>query len=346
MNISPRSFLKNHLYDKIPTTKKKRCKVTAEEFKIPSYINYNVFLDINYNIPQLKSIARYYKQKVSGNKDELNTRLYNFLKYSFYAIRLQRCWKNNLRYKYHTQHGPAVNKRKLCNNVSDFLSLDDIDKIPYSQFFSYKDNDGFIYGFNIKSFYNLLKNDNEPKNPYNREAIHQDIKTQFIKLLKYGKLLKEILIVNINHDLNKLSITQQISLKANRIFQKIDSFGHITDTNWFLGLDVGKLIMLIRELVDIWDYRASLSQQTKILICPPNGNPFFGLNLSSLATQNIQTIKMNLLNIFDKMINSSPDQNNQSLGAFYILGALTLVNNQAAESMPWLYESVFHNQNN
>jgi hypothetical protein len=46
------------------------------------------------------------------------------------------------------------------------------------------------------------------------------------------------------------------------------------------------------------------------------------------------------------MINSSPDQNNQSLGAFYILGALTLVNNQAAESMPWLYESVFHNQNN
>ena len=104
--------------------------------------------------------------------------------------------------------------------------------------------------------------------------------------------------------------------------------------------------MLIRELVDIWDYRASLSQQTKILICPPNGNPFSGLNLSSLATQNIQTIKMNLLNIFDKMINSSPDQNNQSLGAFYILAALTLVNNQAAESMPWLYESVFHNQNN
>ena len=145
MNISPRTFLKEHLYDKMPTTKTKRCKVTAEEFHIPSYINYNIFLDINYNIPQLKSIARYYKQKVSGNKDELNTRLYNFLKYSFYAIRLQRCWKNHLRYKYHIQHGPAVNKRNLCNNVSDFLSFDDIDKIPYSQFFSYKDNDGFIF---------------------------------------------------------------------------------------------------------------------------------------------------------------------------------------------------------
>ena len=59
--------------------------------------------------------------------------------------------------------------------------------------------------------------------------------------------------------------------------------------------------------------------------------------------EGLQTVKVNILNIFDKMINSSTDQNNQSLGAFYILGALTLVSNQAAESMPWLYESVFHN---
>lgn len=343
MNISPRSFLKDHLYDKMPTTKTRKSKVTAEDFKIPSYINYNVFLDINYNIQQLKSIARYYKQKVTGNKNELNTRLYNFLKYSFYAIRLQKVWKNHLCYKYHFLHGPAVNKRSLCNNVSDFLSFDEIDKIPYSQFFSYKDKDDFIYGFNLKSFYNLLKNDTEPKNPYNRESIPNDIKIQFIKLLKYGKLLKEDLVVTINQDINKLSINQQISLKAHRIFQKIDSFGHITDTNWFLELNQDKLIRFIRELVDIWDYRASLSQQTKIQICPPNGNPFLGINISSLSTQNIQTIKMNILNIFDKMINSSPQQNNQSLGAFYILGALTLVSHQAAESMPWLYESVHHN---
>ena len=344
MNMSPGSFLKNHLYDKLPPTNNKRkCKISAEEFKIPSYVAYNTFIDINYNIPQLKSIARYYKQKVTGNKNELNTRLYNFFKYSFYATRLQKTWKNYLRYKYHLLHGPAVNKRNVCNNITDFLSFDDINRIPYSQFFSYKDKDGFTYGFNIKSFYNLLKNETESKNPYNRQLIQSDIKSQFIKLLKYGKLLKENLVISINQDLNKLSITQQISFKAQRIFQKIDSFGHITDTNWFLQLNKDQLIKLIRELIDIWDYRASLTHQTKIQICPPNGNPFFGLNIPSLSIQNIPTIQINILNIFDQMINNSPDQSNQSLGAFYILGALTLVSCPAAESMPWLYDSFHHN---
>ena len=200
--------------------------------------------------------------------------MFNFLKYSFYATRIQNAWRNKLRFKYHLLHGSAINKRSLCNNINDFLSFDDIDDIPYSQFFSYKDRDNFVYGFNIKSFYNLLINDKEAKNPYNREIISHATKSQFINLLKYGKLLKENLSVKINKNLNKLTISQQISLKANDIFQKIDSFGHITDTNWFLQLNIQKLIKLITELVDIWDYRASLSPQTKIQICPPNGNPF------------------------------------------------------------------------
>ena len=73
MNMSPGSFLKKHIYDKLPpTSNKRKCKISAEEFKIPSYRAYNTFIDINYNIPQLKSIARYYKQKVTGNKNELN----------------------------------------------------------------------------------------------------------------------------------------------------------------------------------------------------------------------------------------------------------------------------------
>jgi hypothetical protein len=33
---------------------------------------------------------------------------------------------------------------------------------------------------------------------------------------------------------------------------------------------------------------------------------------------------------------------NINLGALYILSALTLVNDDAATSMPWLYESVRH----
>jgi hypothetical protein len=48
------------------------------------------------------------------------------------------------------------------------------------------------------------------------------------------------------------------------------------------------------------------------------------------------------LNIFDNIISKSPERTNQSLGAFYILGSLTLVSQNAANALPWLYESVFY----
>jgi hypothetical protein len=64
--------------------------------------------------------------------------------------------------------------------------------------------------------------------------------------------------------------------------------------------------------------------------------------MHSLAGQNIQTLKINILNIFDNIISKSPERTNQSLGAFYILGSLTLVSQNAANALPWLYESVFY----
>ncbi len=342
MTISPNTYFKEILYDKLPNKQsKKKTKISSDEFKVPDYIDFNNIVDINYNVQQLKTIARFYKQKISGNKNQLNMRLYNFLRYSFYASKLQKKWKDIIRFRYYKLRGPAVLCRKLCNNVTDFLSFDDIKDIPYSQFFSYKDSDGFIYGFDIVSFHNLLK-EKEQKNPYNREIITNPVKKKFFKLLKYGSLLKEKLNVKINNDINKLSLKKRIELDGQRIFQSIDTFGHITNADWFLNLNDTMLIKLLRELADIWNYRASLSNQTKINICPPNGNPFYGINILSLVQQNTETLKINLLNIFDKLISSSQNRENQSLGAFYVLSALTLVSQEAATSMPWLYESVYH----
>lgn len=317
-------------------------KISDEEFKIPNYMEYELVSKINYTIKQLKNIARFHKQKVSGNKLVLKTRMLDFLRNSYYANRLQKAWINRMENKYDILRGPAIINRHMCNNITDFLSFDDIDKIPYSQFFSYKDNDGFIYGFDIKSFYNLLKNETESRNPYNRELIPNEVKQSFMTLLRYGKILKKKLIITINDDLNELSIQKRIELNAIRIFQKIDGFGHITDANWFLNLHKNSLIKLITELIDIWNYRASLSHQTKIDICPPYGKPFNGINMISFVQYNIETLKINILDIFDTLISASPARENQSLGAFYILGALTLVSSQAASSMPWLYESMYH----
>jgi hypothetical protein len=42
----------------------------------------------------------------------------------------------------------------------------------------------------------------------------------------------------------------------------------------------------------------------------------------------------------EKIVNTGVDRDSKSLGAYYVLSALTLVNTEAATSLPWLFQSV------
>jgi len=46
------------------------------------------------------------------------------------------------------------------------------------------------------------------------------------------------------------------------------------------------------------------------------------------------------LNIIDKLITLGISESDRILGANYVLCALTLVSEEAANTMPWLYHSV------
>ena len=347
MNFSPKTYLNDYLYENPPTPPRKRKKISVDDFTIPGFSEWSNIISINYNVSQLKDMAKYYSQKRSGNKKELVKRIYNHLKFSFYAVKIQKAWRGFMIRHYNALHGPGIFKREKCVNQSDFLSLNDLKDISHNQFFSFED-EGFIYGFDAKSLHNLIIKNETPTNPYNRKVLDENVLDKFNKFLRYGKLLKKNTIVSIANTTNSLSITKRIELNAHTIFQKIDTFGHITDASWFITLDKPYLIKLIRELADIWNYRASLTPMIKTAICPPHGNPFSGIEMDSLTIQSEQRLKMNILNIFDNLLSKSPERNNQALGAFYILGSLTLVSQSAANALPWLYESVLYlpsNQN-
>jgi hypothetical protein len=102
-----------------------------------------------------------------------------------------------------------------------------------------------------------------------------------------------------------------------------------------------QLIKMLRELLDIWLYRAPLSITTKRAICPPMGVPFpNGINFNQLNnTENIDDVRKFILEILETFVNSGIDRDNKCLGAYYVLGALTLVNVEAATSLPWLYQA-------
>ena len=49
-----------------------------------------------------------------------------------------------------------------------------------------------------------------------------------------------------------------------------------------------------------------------------------------------------LLKIMECMVTHGQNESQRHLGAFYVLSALTLVNENASNSLPWLYQSVMH----
>jgi len=341
--FSPKTYIQTVLYDKVEIKHARNRKtVSQEKFTILEFADFEKILELNYNVAQLKKMCRHYKQKVSGNKPQLINRIYNFLKYSHYISIIQKHIRGCLRRKYFQLNG--MKYRKDCVNETDFLTLKKINKIPYHQFYCYKDGEGFIYGFNIKSIYNLMmKSDGNLKNPYTRLEFPKNIIKKIRHFIQLSHTLKEPIIITLKDNDENMSHKKRIALKTLSIFHRIDTFGHITDTSWFLTLERSQLIRFLRELQDIWEYRANLVDHIKRQICPPNGHPFHGINIASLIQKNKETLQRNILYIMENLISKGINTDSRSLGAFYILSALTLVSHSAAVALPWLYESVVQN---
>ena len=323
-NITPKTYLHKYVYDDIrPIIKKKRKKVKSCDFKIVEPENYKNIATINYNVNQLKQMCKKYKLKVSGNKPELMHRIYNFLKYSYYCIKIQKKYRGYLYRQYENFKGPGYKNTKLCCNKTDFLLFEEISNLPKKQLFTYKDKDGFIYGFDICSLWNLIYLNKETKNPYNRNKFPEDILYKIKRIVHIGNIYNYDINIEVDKsDLDILSNQKKIELKTLDIFQKIDKFGHITNISWFLNLSKIKLFSFLRELIDIWDYRAQITIETKKNIFPPSGSPFNNINFMILRHKKIEYIQEKILRLINRLITYGKNEEYCKLGALYILGAL------------------------
>lgn len=344
--ITPKSFLKNYIYDDITDKylKKSKRKLKQCDFEILDFSEYDKLFKNNYTVSQLKSISRFFKQKVSGNKKELTFNVFNYLKYSFFSVKIQKFFRGCLMRKFLDLHGPALKKRDICVNNQDFLTFTDLKEIPYYQFYSFKDNDNFVYGFDLCSIYNMIKDGEYVKNPYNRNDLPEGILKSIKNIIKITKTMKLPLNVKLKDDTDKLSYKKKTELRALSVFQKFDTMGFITDSNWLMNLSRNRCIRYIRELDDVWNYRAQITTETKNNILPPAGK-LFNINLNNIfSTKTELFIKNFILDIIEKLINNGINESARSLGCFYALGTLTIVSVNASNSLPWLYESFLVNQ--
>jgi hypothetical protein len=321
---------------------KKTYKVSDDKIKIPTIKTYNELIYNNYNVTQLKRFSKHYNLKITGNKEQLFGRIYSYLYFSCYIIKIQKIFRKSLVIKYKNLHGPACLNRKKCTNTDDFVSMEPIEEINFHQFISYKDIDNFIYGFDITSLHNLfLRSPDEIRNPYNRNKIPEFVLKNISSIIRLGKILNININLKFEDDTKNLPNEKVIELRAISLFQNIDALGNYSNANWFLSLNRNKLIRFIRELIYFWNDRLQLSNETKRNISPPYGNPFRNLNFNYIILEeNLWNVKKVIIEVLENLVNIGTDKDSKALGAYYVLGALTLVNSDAATSLPWLFQSV------
>lgn len=320
-------------------------KIKDDAIIIPDITNYAVLFSYNYNLNQLKPFAKHYKLKITGTKPKLFSRIFAYLYLSSFVITLQKCFRGKIQRKYNMLHGPAFIKRALCVNAEDFVTLQSVKTINVTQFISFKDTDGFVYGCDIASLYTLIDhNAGKPfVNPYNRSIVPNTVCLNLTNIIRLSGLFKQKISLVCEDDVAEepLPIKKQLDLRCLSLFQSIDLLGNYSNHNWFMSLSKPKLFKFMRELIDMWNYRADLSMVVKRQICPPNGDPFYNLNIQFIYSLNdLDKIKLQLLDPLEKLVYSGINDGSKSLGAIYILSALTLVNIDAAEALPWLYQSV------
>lgn len=345
LNIETKKYDENiveYFLNKELPLKKGKIKITDDDFEVPKLCEYSNLLTINYNIQQLKKISKEHIIKTSGNKNELRKRIYNHMYYSYFSIYIQKFIRKILIKNYIALHGPGFYNRTRCTNDCDFATLDELRCIPYTQFFSFEDEDKFIYVFDILSIYNLyIKNKTQVQNPFSTKLITKEVFNNMIMFIKYSKMLD--IKINIDYDsLEKMNESKKLEMKILTLFQHMDSLGNYTDMRWLTSLNKYQLVKFLRELADLWHYRANLSQEVKREICPPFGNPFrnINININSIHNYSPSIIKKSVVTIIEEFITKGINNDSKSLGCYYILCCLTLVNESAAEAMPWLYESV------
>ena len=308
---------------------------------IPQNKDYKYFDKNKYTLCQLKQICKYLKVKVTGKKEVLYTRIYDSLKYNYFIIKIQSLIRKIIILNFFKIKENYSWKKNLSYiNETDLYNLEPIKDIDFYNFFGFTDENNNSFGFSLYDLDKIINNtrrNNNVLNPYNKSTINQKIINDFKKIYKISEKLSFI-------KTNKKNIKKEIiniKYKIIDLFQHFDDLGNYTNANWFLNLNKQTLCKFYKELMDIWNYRANLSPQIKKEICPPHGSPFrYNPYSNAFRLSTLTTVQEILYNTMCNITKYSINEDRKILGTFYVLSALTLVSNDAANAMPWLYQSV------
>ena len=246
-------------------------------------------------------------------------------------VLIQTLVRNKHTEKLNKLRGEGFSNKSLSNNDSDFFTYDSRDEIDEKYYFSYKDEKGFIWFFDIRSFNKLVEL--KQSNPYTMLPIPKNV-------IQRAKDLTQLLHLNHNDDLVdhkqlQISRRQMIKQKCIDLFSDIDNSGYYCQPIWFLSLNLNLLKRLYRNLEDLWNYRLQITPEVKSRICPPNGLVFTTRVSDVNHYTNRDELRNLLLNDIMKFQNAVSFED-KKLGYMYFIIGLGTVSRPCVETHQWL----------
>ena len=296
-------YLKNHI---IQTLKK-----SIRNYKLIKNKKKEVFF---------QELKTYYQKLQTYGNDDINKIKILQLIYRYYkSIKV-----NKLR-------GEGFLNKEKSNNETDFFTYETRDEIKDKYYFSYKDEKGFIWFFDIRSFNKLIEF-NQP-NPYTMNKIPN-------KSIEKSKVLTNILNLSVKDEvvdkkLLQTSRKQIIKQKCIDLFCDIETTTMYCHPEWFLLLNLQYLKKLYRNLEDLWNYRLQLTNDVKSRICPPNGLAFT-MRVSDInRISDGPELRNIILNEILKFKNASTVEDKKMGYTYFIIG-LGSVSRSCYECHSWL----------
>ena len=328
-----------------PSTHKRR--VRDVDFEIPAPSAHDRFAENNYKVGHLKAMCHRFSLHVTGNKDQLRRRIYSFMRLHGPTRLVQRAWRHSVLRRCARLRGSAAADRTRCCNSIDFLTMEPIDTVPHQHFISLHDASGKVYGFSVQSLAQLFatarhEGRGRPVNPFNRQEFLSGTGRRLRILLKLSLIVGHVL----PQRGPEVPVEQAgPTTRARRLFGDMGEHGMIVQPEWFTELTQLQLVQMVRELYDIWSYRAhALDIHARRSICPPAGDPFAQLDRSGLPQRELDAVRGVALTAMERLSRTGITAAHRAMGVNYALCALVLVSPGAAGAYPWLYQAVASNE--
>jgi hypothetical protein len=335
--------------------------------------------------PSEKKVARqvirgFHDFALVGNKKVILSRLKTHFEQERLAIQIQKIVRKTFVKISMQLVGPAMKNRKLCTNDTDFYTFEPLEEIPYDNFFSYKDEHNFIYGFELSSLVEYIKNKRRGNkhltNPYTRGSF-ADILPNIYRLIRINNIIfKKNLFVKKTETKTKtktyphprmisnsyqsrsllLGVEYQYNHSSMLEFVRSTRAKSIVERTRALFMEIDQLGNYSNhEWFDNLERRCYLRyfKILKDIWCYraqipinikikicPLWDPFIMLSTDDLADLTMEQLKARCLCVMEDMIYTGVDTEFKTLGAFHVLSVLTVVSRDARLNMPWLYESL------